>query len=553
MLLASLLRSVLGLAAPILIQYWKSAGIPIENEQLVQLILILITSLAVTVLMAYVREKYAKWYNIQNFLRYFRLFSGLDYRFLMKEGSEKLLNDIKMAVSESYAFLTGCAVHLLSAMISLSVILVLVGRYSIELMWLMIFYGCFSALNIYWMNKRLTKTGMAMQQVTGTEFQCVRSLMGEFDFVKQVSTPDTLVKCVEAPVEKVYSAVTNHNTATQVSLAFTNGINTLVHPLMLVFSVYSSFQQPFTENETMARLIMLTVVIPLFYSNLSTILNANSFWAQWKASQLFIKEWKKHQETQGKQALTQVDSISIQIPENRLEQQKLTEEEWSKREGGLDGDRLFSFSTGDVVWIKGESGSGKSTLVKSILRFWDHYPIQINQQPIENFTRSSLRKQIAYLSQKPVIINASLRTNLFLDIPYSEALEEKFLREPILKSILKTKNMDDIIAEEASNLSGGERQKIAFARLCQKNAPIIILDEITSGIDQETAKQIWQRVETLRKDHIIFIISHEEGPAAVANQIIYLKSPEPLNLDGDEKRGKGSGEAKTTQAERDAR
>ncbi|MCT4541928.1 MAG: ATP-binding cassette domain-containing protein [Vallitalea sp.] len=84
--------------------------------------------------------------------------------------------------------------------------------------------------------------------------------------------------------------------------------------------------------------------------------------------------------------------------------------------------------------------------------------------------------------------------------------------------------MDTVISEGGANLSGGEKQKIAIARVLYDNVDVLILDEITSNIDKDNAKKIYHRIIKDHEDKIIFIISHDNLPQSFATKELELHS-----------------------------
>ena len=127
-----------------------------------------------------------------------------------------------------------------------------------------------------------------------------------------------------------------------------------------------------------------------------------------------------------------------------------------------------------------------------------------------------------YLSQNVPIVKGTLRENLFFNIKWDKEREEKLKHEPILQSILANKNMDSLIDENGTNLSGGEKQRIALARALYDDVDVIILDEVTSNIDKESAEVILKRIMSGNEQKIIFIISHDSMPESYANKILQL-------------------------------
>ncbi len=95
--------------------------------------------------------------------------------------------------------------------------------------------------------------------------------------------------------------------------------------------------------------------------------------------------------------------------------------------------------------------------------------------------------------------------------------------DPVLSEILEGKSFDSLIEEGGANLSGGEKQKIAIARSLNSNAEVLILDEITSNIDRESAEEILDRLAQPDSNKIIFIISHNDLPKKYATKELWLK------------------------------
>lgn len=244
-------------------------------------------------------------------------------------------------------------------------------------------------------------------------------------------------------------------------------------------------------------ILSVSILVPLFLSSLQAITNSNLDKRDYDVSQEFFKSWLDHFEKSGQEDLYHIEEIRIDtIPE--------------------------SITSGDVVWVKGASGSGKSQLVKRLLRFRDEGLIKLNNRDIKEYRLNDIRDRIEYISQNIPIIKGSLRDNLFLDIPYSKETEEQMQADPILQSIINNKTMDSMITEGATNISGGEKQKIAVMRTLYKDVDVLIIDEITSGIDDKTALEIYERIFEKMDGKITFVISHNDLHKKYVNKIIDL-------------------------------
>lgn len=180
-----------------------------------------------------------------------------------------------------------------------------------------------------------------------------------------------------------------------------------------------------------------------------------------------------------------------------------------------------------VIAIVGSSGSGKTTLVGLIPRFYDPSSgsVMIDGTDIREFTQSSLRKQIAIVTQETFLFNDTVRNN----IAYGniDASEEKIMeasRAALADDFIVQFPMkyNTLIGERGQRLSGGERQRISIARALLKDAPILILDEATSALDSESEKLVQQALTNLIRNRTTFVIAHRLSTIRNADTIIVL-------------------------------
>lgn len=166
---------------------------------------------------------------------------------------------------------------------------------------------------------------------------------------------------------------------------------------------------------------------------------------------------------------------------------------------------------GQKMAIVGQTGSGKSTLLQLLTRQWDPKLgcIAIDGVQLPKWKESSLRSAMSVVSQRVDILNGSLRDNLLL--ANDEASDE------LLTQTLNKVGLGDLTADEGLNtwlgdggrqLSGGERRRIGIARALLHNAPIVLLDEPTEGLDQKTEQQIMSVLNDHIKDKTVVFITH---------------------------------------------
>ena len=198
------------------------------------------------------------------------------------------------------------------------------------------------------------------------------------------------------------------------------------------------------------------------------------------------------------------------------------------------GDTLFhdfslNIQPGEKIGLVGSSGSGKTTLTKLLLRFSDidSGKITIDSQDIAEVTQASLRQQIAYVPQEPLLFHRSVRENIAYSRPDATdaEIEKAAKKAGAYNFIVKLQDgFDTLVGERGVKLSGGQRQRIAIARAILKDAPILVLDEATSALDSESEALIQKSLETLMKNRTSIVIAHRLSTIAKLDRIIVLEN-----------------------------
>lgn len=202
---------------------------------------------------------------------------------------------------------------------------------------------------------------------------------------------------------------------------------------------------------------------------------------------------------------------------------------------------------GEVVAIVGASGGGKTSLVNLIPRFYDvsSGAILIDGLDIRQATLASLRKQIAIVTQEPILFNETVRDNIAYgkrdasDEEIISAARSSYAYDFIMGF---PRQFDTVIGELGARLSGGQKQRMCIARALIKDAPVLILDEATSALDAEAEAIVQKALANLMKGRTTFIIAHRLSTVSHANRVIVIskgriteqgKHDELLALGGD--------------------
>lgn len=189
----------------------------------------------------------------------------------------------------------------------------------------------------------------------------------------------------------------------------------------------------------------------------------------------------------------------------------------------------FTVKPDTKVALVGESGEGKTTITNLLLRLYDvdGGRILIDGQSVGDVTQESLRQNIGVVFQEPALFSGTIRENIAYSDP--DASDQAVIAAAKAANahdfVSKLgKGYDTQIGERGLRLSGGQKQRIAIARALLKNAPILILDEATSSLDNRSEHAVQEALQRLMQGRTTLIIAHRLSTIAHVDQIITLKN-----------------------------
>lgn len=194
----------------------------------------------------------------------------------------------------------------------------------------------------------------------------------------------------------------------------------------------------------------------------------------------------------------------------------------------------FKCKKGDTVAIIGATGSGKSTLINLIPRFYDatEGEVLVDGVNVKDYKLEELNNRIGYISQKAVLLKGKIKDNISLGFVDGKKVDEKAVDEALDVAQAKEfvdsldDGIDHKIAQGATNVSGGQKQRLSIARAIGRNPEILIFDDSFSALDYKTDKNLRSSLKKKFKDTTCFIVAQRIGTIKNADLILVLENGE---------------------------
>jgi subfamily B ATP-binding cassette protein MsbA len=189
----------------------------------------------------------------------------------------------------------------------------------------------------------------------------------------------------------------------------------------------------------------------------------------------------------------------------------------------------LTIRSGEFVAVVGPSGAGKSTLVNLIPRFYDVHSgaVEIDGLDIRNVSLDSLRGQIGFVTQDPILFHDTISSNIAVGNPdgTAEDIESAAKTAQAHEFVDKLpRRYETIVGDRGVLLSGGQRQRIALARAVMRNPSILILDEPTSSLDSESERLIQEAMESFVEGRTTIVIAHRLSTVLKADRILVMEN-----------------------------
>lgn len=274
-----------------------------------------------------------------------------------------------------------------------------------------------------------------------------------------------------------------------------------------------------TQNLTVGSVVALITLIENAYTPIAIF---NVLYVQYKLDKASYKRFEEFlnlkddvQLTKGNAIHTDIGEIAISNLSFQYEERKIID------------DLSLSIKKGEKIAFVGESGSGKSTLIKILLGLlkYNQGKVRLGNMELSGICLNNLYDQVSFLSQDAPVFDGTIKENLVFDRMVPEEQMRDALREVQLSHLVDnlTEGLDTEIGEKGTCLSGGEKQRLALARLWFQTPELVILDEATSAMDNLTEENVMKSVMQKLKDKTVIAIAHRLNSISGFDRIILFR------------------------------
>ena len=274
-----------------------------------------------------------------------------------------------------------------------------------------------------------------------------------------------------------------------------------------------------TKNLTVGSIVALIALIENAYTPIAIF---NVLYVQYKLDKASYKRFEEFLDLKEDNQLRNGDAIHTDIGEISIKNLSFQYEERKI----IDDLSLF-IKRGQKIAFVGESGSGKSTVIKILLGLlkYNQGEIYLGDMELSGICLNNLYDRVSYISQDVPVFDGTIKENLVFEKNVSEEQMLDALREVQLSHLVENleEGLDTEIGEKGTCLSGGEKQRLAFARLWFENPELVVLDEATSAMDNLTEENVMKSVMLKMKDKTVIAIAHRLNSIAGFDRIILFR------------------------------
>ena len=274
-----------------------------------------------------------------------------------------------------------------------------------------------------------------------------------------------------------------------------------------------------TKNLTVGSVVALIALIENAYTPIAIF---NVLYVQYKLDKASYKRFEEFLGLKDDDQLRNGNAISAAVGEIAIKNLSF---QYGERK--IIDDLSLSIKKGEKIAFVGESGSGKSTLIKILLGLlkYNQGKVRLGDMELSGICLNNLYDRVSYLSQDAPVFDGTIKENLVFEKKVSEEQMLGALSEVQLSHLVENlvEGLNTEIGEKGTCLSGGEKQRLALARLWFEDSELVILDEATSAMDNLTEENVMKSVMQKMKDKTVIAIAHRLNSIAGFDRIILFK------------------------------
>ena len=274
-----------------------------------------------------------------------------------------------------------------------------------------------------------------------------------------------------------------------------------------------------SQDLTVGSVVALIALIENAYTPIAIF---NVLYVQYKLDKASYKRFEEFLGLKDDAQLTKGNAINTDVGEIAIKDLLFQYEE--RR---IIDDLSLSIKRGEKIAFVGESGSGKSTLIKILLGLlkYNQGKVLLGDMELSGICLNNLYDKVSYISQDAPVFDGTIRENLVFDKKAPEEQMLDALNEVQLSHLIENleEGLDTEIGEKGTCLSGGEKQRLALARLWFENSELVILDEATSAMDNLTEENVMKSVMKKMKDKTVISVAHRLNSISGFDRIILFR------------------------------